>query len=510
MKLVELCRGLSDAEVPQAAAQLEINAVRSDSRAVEPGDLFVAVPGEDEDGAAYVREAVAGGAVAVVAETAVNAPVPVVRVSDARTALAALAAESFGRPAKSLQLLGITGTLGKTSVLSMIEAILKESAIPVGIVGSLGIHYGDHADTTPNTTPGADTLQEAMAGMVDAGVRVMAMEVTSHALMQGRIHGLTYDVGVFTNLTMLEHMEYHGSFAAYADAKLRFFDYLRADAPLIYPAGDRAVGAAACRHPGPRISVGAGNALLSVRRNDMSLDGTGITLTVRRPLPRLAAEPLAPASFGVRLSTLGRTNINNAAVAAATALCLGADPGSVSTALASMRPPRRRLEVLQRSGPVIIDDTVGHPDSITGVFEVVQRVRHRRLHVAFCIRGQRGPVINQRDAEALAIWSRSVPIHSLVTTTGADTADERNRVSDEERDAFLGVVESAGLPHHHHDRLADALDAVMADAGPGDLVLLLGAQGMDAGADLLRSSGHIGGASRDAAAGDATQSVPSP
>jgi UDP-N-acetylmuramoyl-L-alanyl-D-glutamate--2,6-diaminopimelate ligase len=504
MRLEQLCRDLPDAEVPQAAAQLEIRAVRGDSRAVEPGDLFVAVPGEAEDGAAFVRDAVAGGAVAVVAESALDSPVPVIRVPDARAALAVLAAESLGRPAESLQLLGITGTLGKTSVLTMIEAILHEASIPVGTVGSLGIHYGDQQDTTPNTTPGADKLQEAMADMVADGTRVMAMEVTSHALMQGRVHGLTYDVGVFTNLTMLEHMEYHGSFAAYAAAKLRFLEHLKRDAPLIYAAGDRAVRAAACRHRGGLISVGGGNALVTVRRNSMSLDGTGITLSVRRPLRRLKMDALSPISFGVRLSTLGRTNINNASIAAAAALCLGADPGSVSSALANMRPPRRRLEVLQRSGPVIIDDTVGHPDSITGVFEVVQRVRHRRLHILFCVRGQRGPIINQRDAEALAIWSRAVPVHSLITTDAADTADERNAVTDEERRAFLGVIEASGLAHRHHARLKDALTDVMDEADANDLVLLLGAQGMDAGAELLRETGRIRGPSPDPAAGSVT------
>jgi UDP-N-acetylmuramoyl-L-alanyl-D-glutamate--2,6-diaminopimelate ligase len=490
MRLEQLCRGLDQAALPDGAAHLDVKAVRSDSRAVEPGDLFVAVPGEEQDGGEFVRQAVARGAIAVVAQSNVEAAVPVIRVPDARIALAELAATWLGRPVDALALVGITGTMGKTSVLAMVESILDAAGIPCGVVGSLGIHYAGFKDHTPNTTPGALELQQAMAGMVEAGTQVMAMEVTSHALVQDRVYGLQYDVGVFTNLTMLEHIEYHGSFAGYAAAKLRFFDYLKPDAPLIHAAGDRAVRAAAQRHSGPRIAVGGGGALVCVRRDAISLDGTRMTLTVRRPLPRHGAAPLQPVSFGIELAATGRTNISNAALAATTALCLGADVAAVQAALAALQPPRRRLQVLQRSGPTIIDDTVGHPDSITGVFEVVRRVRHRRLHVVFGIRGQRGAVINQHDAEALAIWSRTVPVHTLITTSAVDTADERNTVTDEERDAFLRVVQQNGLPHHHEDRLADAMDAVMSAAGEDDVVLLLGAQGMDAAAELLEQRGH--------------------
>lgn len=501
MRLEELCRALPDARLPEGAAQLEVRSVQSDSRAVQPGDLFVAVPGEEQDGGQFATEAVAKGAIAVVAQDDVDAVVPVIRVGDARLALAELAAASHGRPADAMTLVGITGTLGKTSILTMLQEVLATADIPVGSVGSLGIHYPGHEDTTPNTTPGALTLQEAMAGMVAAGTRVMAMEVTSHALMQGRVHGMMYDIGVFTNLVMLEHMEYHGSFAGYAEAKLQYFRHLKRGAPLVYSAGDRVVAAAAQRHRGPLVSVGAGGAAVTVRRDRLTLDGTRITLGVRRPLPlvdgslpdgvghagatsRLRGE-VPPMTLPLELATLGRTNIANAALAATAALCLGADPNSIRTALARMEPPRRRLQVLRRDGPVIIDDTVGHPDSITGVFEVAGKVQHRRLHVVFCVRGQRGPDINAQDAEALAIWTRSVPVHSLVTTSATDTADERNRVTDEERDAFIRVVEAAGLPHRHEDRLEDALSRVMEDAEPEDMVLLLGAQGMDAGAEMI-------------------------
>jgi UDP-N-acetylmuramoyl-L-alanyl-D-glutamate--2,6-diaminopimelate ligase len=485
MRLQDLCRCVEGAAVPPTAHDVEVRSVRDDSRAVEPGDLFVAVPGENEDGRDHVSGAVAGGAVAIVSETPLDVPVPVVLVPDARAALAELAAESLGRPARRLRLAGMTGTLGKTSVLTMLAEILRAAELRAGTVGSLGINYEGYDDATPNTTPGAVELQRAMAGMVEAGVRIMAMEVTSHALVQGRVHGLRYDLGVFTNLAMLEHMEYHGSFRDYARAKLRFLRHLKPDAPLVYAAGDRAVRTAARQHPGPLVSCGGGGgATVTVRRAAQTLHGTRLTLNVRRPLPRVDADPLPALALALELRMLGRSNVSNAALAAVAGLCLGASPDAVRTALAALEPPRRRMQVLRRAGPAIIDDTVGHPDSITSVFEVAQRVPHRRLHIVFCIRGQRGALINERDAEALVIWSRVVPVHTLITTTAADTADERNTVAPAERAAFLRVIERTRLRHTHCDRLEDAVAAAARNADEQDLVLLLGAQGMDAGAAL--------------------------
>jgi UDP-N-acetylmuramoyl-L-alanyl-D-glutamate--2,6-diaminopimelate ligase len=485
MRIEALFRDVRGAGVPAAARQLSVRGVADDSRAVEPGDLFVAVPGEHEDGRAHVDDAVAAGAVAVVSETPLDVPVPVLLVPDARTALAELAAAWHGRPADALALVGITGTMGKTSVLAMLARILDAAGIGTGTIGSLGISYGGGTDATANTTPGSLDVQAALAAMVAADARVMAMEVTSHALVQGRVHGLMYDLGVFTNLTMLEHMEYHGSFREYVDAKLQFLDHLKRGAPLLYSAGDRAVRAAVRRHPGPRIACGGRAAAVHVRRAAVTASGTRIVLQLRRPLPRLGRAPLPRMSIPLELRALGRTNVSNASLAAAAALCLGVEPAVAARALAAMPPPPRRLQVVRPRGPMVIDDTVGHPDSITGVFEVVRQVPHERLHIVFCIRGQRGPAINEHDATALAIWSRQVPVHSLITTSAVDTADERNRVTAEEERAFLQVAGETARVHTHCATVREAVAAAAAAAAPDDLILLLGAQGMDAGAGLL-------------------------
>jgi UDP-N-acetylmuramoyl-L-alanyl-D-glutamate--2,6-diaminopimelate ligase len=489
----QLCADIDGARVPHGVGAVAVQHVTDDSREVRPGTLFVAVPGSRDDGRRHAADAIAAGALAVVSESRLDVGRPVVLVPDARAALARIAAEWYGRPADRLRLVGITGTVGKTSVMTMLGEALRASDLPTGTIGSLGITI-DGADRGPNdagagtalnTTPGALSLQRALAEMADAGTRIAAMEVTSHALVQRRVGGVSFDVGIFTNLTLLEHMEYHGSFRAYARAKARFLELLKPDAPLVYAAGDRAVRQLARRHHGPRVSCGGGGAMVTVRRDDVGPHGTRVTLNVRRPLPLVGGGCIEPLRLPLRLRTLGRPNIMNATLAAVTALCLGARPDAVRTALGRLEPPRRRLEMLRTTGPAVLDDTVGHPDSITAVFELVERIPHEHLRVVFAIRGQRGAEINARDAEALAIWARRVPIDSLNVTSAADTANERNAVSADERSAFLDVLGAEGLEFTHHERLEDALRDGLGDVARDDLVLLLGAQGMDAGAALV-------------------------
>jgi UDP-N-acetylmuramoyl-L-alanyl-D-glutamate--2,6-diaminopimelate ligase len=485
-RLAELFHGLDDVSLTDAQRVVEVTDVCDDSAAVRPGALFVAVPGTERDGTDYVPDAVARGAAAVVSERDVVVDVPVIRVPDARSALAQLAAAFHDFPARALRMVGITGTIGKTSVLSMLGAILDVSGVRAGSIGSLGVAIGDEVIDTGNTTPGIVTLQHALAAMRRRGAEVAAMEVTSHALLQQRVRGVRFDLGIFTNLRMLEHMEYHDSFDDYASAKLRFLAHLLPDAPLIYAAGDRAVKQTVRGHPGPRISCGGGPAWVGIRRDAMRLTGTGLTLRIRRPLPRLDGTCFDPADVPMKLRMVGRANTVNAALAAVAGLCLGATADAVRTALSRLEPPRRRMEVLRHRDPVIIDDTVGHPDSISAVYELVERIPHARVRTIFCIRGCRGEEINRHDAEALVVWHRRMGGDLLHVTSAEDTADERNSVSAAEREACLSVLRREGVHFVHHDRLEDAVTCVLADSAARDVVLLLGAQGMDAGADFVR------------------------
>lgn len=473
----------------QPVPELRITSLADDSEAVRPGSLFVAAPGTHQDGHRFVTDAIEAGAAAIVAEHEVpDATVPVIRVESSRRALARLAAEWWGRPAERLSLVGVTGTVGKTTVVTMLEAILTEAGMQPGVVGSLGAGIGDAKRNTGMTTPDPMVLHEVLADIADER-ELALMEVTSHALVQERVHGLEFDLGILTNLVMLEHQDYHGSFRRYVESKLRFFEHLPTGTPVVHPAGDRVVAQAVAERDVTSVACGAGveGVALHIERTAMTSRGTRLLFQVEEPLPRLDGSSVPPTTFPVALQLLGRAAINNASLAAGAALVLGIEPQTVAEALPKMQPPRRRMELTRVGELCVLDDTVGHPDSVTGVFEVAEVVPHDRLFIVYAIRGQRGPEINRRDAEALGIWHGRVPIAHLAVTSSADQVDDLNRVTDEERAAFMHGLHSADPPRAYHDDLTSAVADVAERAGPDDLVLLLGAQGMDRGREILSS-----------------------
>jgi UDP-N-acetylmuramoyl-L-alanyl-D-glutamate--2,6-diaminopimelate ligase len=480
---VEVRRGL--------AGDVPITGIAARAEDVRPGMLFVALPGSAADGHAFIADAARRGAAAILVERDVGgAPdTPLIRVGDTRRALAELAAEWYRRPADSLTLIGITGTAGKTSTLSLLEAALVAGRVRVGSIGSLGLHVqGEVQDKTVYTTPDPIVLHHELARLVEAGVRLVAMEATSHALVQERIHGLRFGMGIFTNLLPLEHAEYHDGFDDYVRAKTRFFHHLLPAAPLVYNQDDPVTRVLIEARKLNAVGVGSGRrAAVRIVATDTSAEGTRLALQVTRPIPRLGGGVVEPRSLDLRLRLLGRANTMNAALAATAALAAGVDAEGVAGALERFDPPRRRLQVIHQGRITILDDTVGHPESITAFFDVVGKLRPRHIHVVFAVRGQRGERINDQNAQSLAIWAERLAVDTLVVTRSVGTADELNRVEESEYEAFLQPLRARGLAFEEVDALEPAVRTALERAGVGDVVALLGAQGMDEGQDIART-----------------------
>lgn len=467
--------------------------ITADSGEVVDGALFVALRGTNLDGHEFIADAIRRGAVAVLVEdeTAVpgDAGVPVIRVKDTRDALAELAAEWYGRPADGLPLVGITGTAGKTSTLTILEAILTAAGMRTGTIGSLGLRVaGETLEETGYTVPDPLLLHGEMARLRRESSQLAAMEVTSHALDQQRVAGLCYNLGIFTNLLPLEHSEYHGDLRGYVDAKSRFFDHLEDCAPLVYNIDDPIVRRLVHGRRIDPVSCGSSRAArVRVEGRDVSRRGTRLSLHLRRPLRRLDGSRVEPQRIDLKTNLLGRSNVANATLATVSALCLGAESEQVAETLAEFKAPKRRMQIVHHGRFTILDDTVGHPDSISSLFEVVQGLDCSRVHAVFAVRGQRGPKINGQSAAALAIWARRLDLESVILSCSAEAADERNRVEPEEIEAFRRPLEREGVRWTEHERLDTAVRAALSAADEGDLVLLLGAQGMDEGADVAQA-----------------------
>ncbi len=475
---------------------LDVAGIAVDSRHVVAGDLFVVQRGARADGSAFVPEALKRGAVAACAVAPVSG-VPTIVVREPRAAVPLLSAALYGHPARSMRLIGITGTLGKTSTALLVQAALAASHVPVGVIGSLGVRIHGRVADTGMTTPDAPAIHRALRRMLDTGVSTAVIEVTSHGIALGRVAGLPLALGVVTNLVPDEHLDFHRTAEHYLKTKARFLDMLIDAAPLVINQDDprvvTMVEEALSRRSRPVVRVTCGDhpaASVAVVGLRTDASGSAFALELRSALPRLDAGMLEPGAVPLVLPVFGVHQVANAALAATAALAAGASPVGVTEAVAEMAPIRRRMELVRDASPVILDDTVGNPRTLAAVFDSIRAIPHRALRIVFGIRGSRGSDINRRLAHALAELVRarsgSMPV-TLVITSSDDSAGPRDRVHPEEREAVLNSLRAAGVEHAHEAELAPAVRRALDGFAEDDLVLLLGAQGMDGAAEQARA-----------------------
>ena len=384
--LSALLDGLEVLEV-RGDLMTRVSGVSYDSRRTGEGDLFVAVRGVRHDGSGFIGEALKRGARAVLAESAPGneISVPFVRVSDSRSALARVAANFFDDPSRNLQLIGVTGTNGKTTTTLLLESILKEAGHSVGVIGTLGYRWADQERTAPMTTPESLDLQRFFHEMRQDRVTHLVMEVSSHALALGRVSGCVFRAGLFTNLSQ-DHLDFHSSMEEYFEAKsLLFSDYLG-------PESSGSVSVINADDPfGQRLidqqanyvwsySASGRNARVWVK--DVELNGSGIRAELATPMGDL----------GIRSPLLGRLNLYNVLAAATTALALGIPGEVVAEGLRTLSSVDGRLQQVpvppDRAFQVVVD--YAHtPDAMEKSLNCLREMTPERLIVVFGCGGDR-------------------------------------------------------------------------------------------------------------------------
>jgi UDP-N-acetylmuramoyl-L-alanyl-D-glutamate--2,6-diaminopimelate ligase len=356
MRLSELLQRCGLAAPQGNSGDPEIRGVAHDSRAVEPGDLFVALVGQKFDGRAFAGQAVAQGAVAVLGplpEGGAPAGLGVswVAAAEPRAQLGPLAAEVYDHPDRELILAGVTGTNGKSTVATLIAAILDAAGIPAGFVGTLGYRFGALSFPGGRTTPEASDLFRTLRRMRDAGARGVAMEVSSHALDIGRVKGAQFDVGVFTNLTR-DHLDFHPDMESYFAAKRRLFDLLKPGGHAVVNLDDPYGRRLAAEIPNA-VTFGSRGTGAHVEVVESSLDAAGTHATLRTPRGELRfSSPL-----------LGLYNLANLLAAAAAAEALGLPQAAIVQAFAAQRPVPGRMEPVDRGQPFPVFVDYAHTDA---------------------------------------------------------------------------------------------------------------------------------------------------
>lgn len=465
-----------------------IRAIATDSRQVCPGDIFVAVPGVKHDGHIYVSEAINRGASAVISQQPLDIPLPLLLVVNSRKAVAILSANWWGRPSENLLCIGITGTNGKTTTAFMVNAILEQAGYHTGLIGTILTKIDNRVFNSKMTTPDAATLQHLLHHMVEKDVEAVTMEVSSHGISQDRCYSMSFDAGVLTNITQ-DHHDLHPNFADYLQTKLRFFDLISPQGLKAINADDPVVSQATAGLDMPNMVRFGLTPQAEIRAEGIELgDGYSQFRLKWQEAPLIGGNKLVPGETSIRLPLPGKHNVYNALGAAAVALFLGIAPESISTALTGFTGVARRLQLLHEGNIRIIDDFAHNPASIKTAVEAVRYQTPQRIIIVNAIRGNRGCQINQENAQTLArCYEQSPRKTMLIITASTDVVGDHDLVSPEEKQNFLSTLQQAEVPYTFFPTLEEALSQALSRAESGDLILLLGAQGMDKGAELLHN-----------------------
>lgn len=425
---------------PPELADPEVRRVVYDSRRSAPGSLFCCVPGQQVDGHAFAGDAVAHGAVALLVEHRLDVDVAQVVVPDARRAMADAAAVFWGDPSTRLAVLGVTGTNGKTTVTHLLGAVLDAAGRPCRVLGTLSGN---------RTTPEAPDLQEALATALAGGARAVAMEVSSHALALDRVAGTHIEVAVFTNLGR-DHLDFHGTEAAYFAAKARLFE-----------AGRSARGV-----------VNLDDAHGRLLRDAAVIPTVGYSLAdvdEVQPTPRGTVARWAGRELRVPLP--GRHNLSNALAAATAARQLGLSDDEIVAGLAGAAAVPGRFEAVDAGQPFgVVVDYAHTPDALARVLEAAREITPApgRVLVVFGCGGDRD---RSKRAPMAAVASRGADL--VVVTSDNPRSEDADAILAEVRAGLVPPAEGGGRAVVEVDRRA-AIAIALAEAAPGDLVVLAG------------------------------------
>jgi len=462
MKLDQLLRGIVE-QIP-SGSDVEVTGITHDSRRVEKGFVFAAIAGENNDGHRFLPDAVRRGASALIVShpSARKSGVPEIIAADTRSLLADLSARFFEEPTLSLRVFGVTGTNGKTTVTYLLESILKESGRTPGVIGTINYRFGGRIESAPNTTPESDELQSLFSEMRQGGVTDAVLEVSSHALSQGRVRGTHFDGAAFTNLSR-DHLDYHGDLAGHFNSKKRLFnDFLPASRKsrkfAVLNAEDPRSRDLESFSPVRTIRTGL-HEPCDVFASSFDLSPKGIRAEILTQGRRLT----------VTSPLLGRHNLENILVAVGLGHGAGLSPEAISVGIGRARSVPGRLESIpNRRGVSVYVDYAHTPNALTVVGRTLKGLTRGRLITLFGCGGDRDPGKRPEMAKEAAQFSDFI----IVTSDNPRGEDPESII-----DQIVGGLKEVGFSEASYCRITDRRDALekgVEMARAGDTLLVAG------------------------------------
>ncbi|SDW87054.1 UDP-N-acetylmuramoyl-L-alanyl-D-glutamate--2,6-diaminopimelate ligase [Paenibacillus sp. CF384] len=444
---------------------VEVDGIETDSRRVLPGCVFICLRGHKVDGHAYAAEAVARGAIALVVERQLDLPVPQLIVKDSRYAMAVIANHYFDYPSRKLRLIGVTGTNGKTTTTYLIEKIMSDAGFSTGVIGTVEMRYAGNTLPMSGTTPEALELQRSLAAMVEAGTEYCVMEVSSHALEQGRVKGSRYRIAIFTNLTQ-DHLDYHATMERYAAAKGLLFSRL---------------GNEFGRAPEDRLFAvlnaddEASPKYADVTTAEVVTYGIDHDADVRADKVRITAHGTAfhvetfAGSADITLRMAGKYNVYNALSAISAALIEGVSLKQIKQSLEDIPGVPGRVESVQAGQKfAVIVDYAHTPDGLQNVLTAVKEFAVGRVICVFGCGGDRDrtkrPLMGQIAAQ--------LADYCILTSDNPRTEDPERILLDVE----AGLVQN-NVAANRYELLVDRREAIQKAvemARRDDVVLIAG------------------------------------
>ncbi len=458
---------LNDLAVAGAAA--DVSSVTYDSRQAGAGSVFVALRGARADGAAFVRDAVSRGAMAIVSEAPApaGAAVPWIRVADARLALASLSASLYGHPSEELTLVGITGTNGKTTTTYLLASIFEAAGVRCGRVGTVGYRIGAQEIEAARTTPEAPELQKMLREMVTQGCGACVMEVSSHALSLRRADHLHFAAAIFTNLTR-DHLDFHRDMEAYFLAKRRLFELLLDGGVAVTNIDDRrgAEIAAGVR----RVVTYAIDAPADVRPGPLAFSLDGLSFEARTPRGTLR----------LRSPLVGRPNAYNILAAVSAAMALDVPFSAIEEGIRRLTDVPGRFQVVSSATDDVrvVVDYAHTDDALKNLLETARPLAAGRVITVFGCGGDRDRTKRPLMGAVAARLSDLV-----VVTSDNPRSEDPEQIIDEikrgivmpaDRTPPRGQAAPKSTPHLAISDRKAAIERAVRDARPGDLVLIAG------------------------------------
>lgn len=448
-------------DVANIPADLEISGLVMDSRAVRPGDAFIAIAGFGAHGLGFVDQARERGAVAVLFEPPapddLPAPADAIAVSGLRARLGEMAHHFHAAPSKAMTMVGVTGTSGKTSTVQLIAQAFEKIDIRTGTIGTLGVGLYGQEIATGFTTPLVLPMHEMLAELRDAGAKAVAMEVSSHALDQGRVDAVHYDIAVFTNLTR-DHLDYHGDMDTYGAAKAKLFSRSGLRAAVINrddEFGRKLLKSLPATVRGISVSA-SGDAAADITATEVTLDARGIGFELR----------IGDRTRRVQSSLLGRFNIDNLLTVVGVLLAEGRGFGEIVEVLETLQPVVGRMNRLGGDGvlPLVVIDYSHKPDPLEQALQSLRAHLKGELTCVFGCGGER----DRGKRPQMAAIAEKLSERVIVTDD-----NPRGENGDEIIADIVAGFENPDAAIVLRDRRA-AITRAITDASADDIVLVAG------------------------------------